>query len=137
MLRHACWSAIALIGLVASAGAQTPAAAGTWAGSTMIGPKDSVVATYVLMVAPDGKSATMKFPNRDPIPARIVAIGGDSIVTEAGPYPSVLRPGQTVKLLRNVAHVRGSKMSGTFEAQYNDGSTVKGKTQATRTTKSS
>jgi len=59
-------------------------------------------------------------------------LAGDSVVTEAGPFPSVLRPGQTVTLLRSVAHFKGDTMSGTFEATYENGDVVKGKTLATR-----
>jgi len=98
----------------------------------MVGPKDSVVATFVLTIAADGKSATMRFPNRDPIPVHILATGGDSVVTEAGPFPSVLRPGQTVTSLRAIGHYKGNTMTGTFEAHYANGDVVKGKNVATR-----
>jgi hypothetical protein len=132
MLRQLCYSASALVGLVTAAAAQAPGAAGTWNGRSMIGPKDSVVVAYVLTIAADGKSATMKFPSRDPIPTRILAMGGDSIVTEAGPYPSLLRAGQTVKSLRTVAHYTGNTMTGAFQAQYTNGDVVKGTTKARR-----
>ncbi|HUL03945.1 MAG TPA: hypothetical protein VLV16_12025 [Gemmatimonadales bacterium] len=130
MIRQFCWSAAALLLLVSTAAAQ--GAVGSWNGKTMIGAKDSVVATYVLTIAADGKSGTMTFPNHDPIELRVLAMGGDSLVTEAGPYPSVLRPGQTVKSLRNVARVKGNTMTGMFQATYENGDVVKGKTQATR-----
>ena len=80
MRRQLYWFVIGLSGFIMTAAAhRAPAkqplqgggrqmgAAGTWNGETMIGPKDSVVATYVLTIAADGKSATMKFPKRDPI----------------------------------------------------------------------
>jgi hypothetical protein len=133
MLRQLCYSVTALVGLVTAAAAQqATGAAGTWNGRSLIGPKDSVVVPFVLTVAADGKSATTKFPSRDPIPTRILAMGGDSLVTEAGPYPSILRPGQTVKWLRIVAHYTGNTMTGTFEAQYSNGDVVKGTTKAKR-----
>jgi hypothetical protein len=143
MFRRLCLSLTALVGCVTIAAAQQTASAmrtvpkptgaeGTWTAKTMIGAKDSVVASYVLTVAPDSKSATITFPDRDAIPARIVALAGDSLVTEAGPFLSVLRPGQTVTLLRSVAHYKGDTMSGTFEATYENGDVVKGKTHATR-----
>jgi hypothetical protein len=132
MLRRVCWSITALVGFVATAAAQKPGAAGTWNARTMIGPKDSVVAAYVLTVAADGKSGTIRFPGRDAIAARILAMGGDSIVTEVGPYPSVLRPGQTVTSLKSVAHYKDNNMWGTFEAHYANGDVLKGKTKATR-----
>jgi hypothetical protein len=103
-----------------------------WAGKSMIGPTDSIVTTFVLTIAADGKIAATTFPNREPIPTRIIAMGGDSIVTEAGPYQSVLRAGQTVKMLRIVAHWSGKEMTGTFEAQYANGDVLRGKIRATR-----
>ena len=132
MLRRFGWSITALVGFVSMASAQKPGAAGTWNARTMIGPKDSVVAAYVLTIAADGKSATIRFPGRDPIPARILAMGGDSIVTEIGPYPSILRPGQTVASLKSVAHYRDNSMWGTFEAHYAKGDVLTGKTKAMR-----
>src|SRR5207249_12040676 len=66
-----------------------------------------------------------------PYPMRIITVGGDSVVTEVGPYPSILRPGQTATT-RFVGHYHGSKMTGTFEAHYPSGDVVKGKVAATR-----
>jgi hypothetical protein len=82
-------SAVVLAGYGTAAGAQKPApgqrpnVAGTWDGKTMTGPKDSVVATFELKATADTTGWTLKFPGRDPYPARVVAMGGDSIVTEA------------------------------------------------------
>jgi hypothetical protein len=42
-------------------------------------PKVASTAPFVLTIAADGKSATIRFPNRDPIPTRILAMGGDSV----------------------------------------------------------
>jgi hypothetical protein len=35
-----------------------------------------------------------------------------------GPYPSMLRKGQTVTLLHSVGHYKGDMMTGWFEAHY-------------------
>ena len=129
-------SAVLIAGTAAAARAQgiKPSdVAGTWNNKATVGPKDSVVVTSVTTVSADGKTWTMKFPNRDPIPVRVVAMGGDSIVTEAGPYPSMLRAGQTVTVLRDFSHYKGDKMTGTFEAHYESGDVVKGKQEGTRT----
>ncbi|OLC86917.1 MAG: hypothetical protein AUI86_08005 [Gemmatimonadetes bacterium 13_1_40CM_3_66_12] len=133
MLRQLCCAITALVGCVTIAAAQQGAgAAGTWNATTTIGAKDSVGPTYVLKIAPDGKTATIRFVRRDPIPTRIVTMAGDSIVIETGPYASVLRPGQTVTLLRTVVHYNSNAMTGTFEAKYSNGDVVKGKTKARR-----
>src|SRR2546428_5907832 len=89
--------------------------AGTWDGKSMVGPKDSVVASFVVTATADGKGWTMKLPDRDPIPTRILAMGGDSIVTESGPFHSIRRPGHTVTAPTAGHFVRGT-MTGTFKS---------------------
>jgi hypothetical protein len=133
-------SAAVLAGLTAAATAQQPRAgiklsdvAGVWNSKTMVGPKDSVVATTVWTTTADGKGWTMVFPNRAaPVQVRVVSMGGDSIVTEAGPFPSYLRPGQTVTLLHTVGHYKGDQMWGSSTAQYASGDKVTFKVTATR-----
>jgi hypothetical protein len=98
----------------------------------MLGPRDSVVSTSVTIATSDPKGWTVTYPNHERFPMRIVAVGGDSIVTETGPYPSTLRPGQTITVFRTVGHYKGDTMTGTFEAHYNTGSTIRGKIEATR-----
>jgi hypothetical protein len=105
--------------------------AGTWNSRSMLGPKDSVLQSVTTATA-DPKGWTMKFTGRDAIPLRVVAVGGDSVVTEAGPYPSVRRPGQTVTLLRNVGHYKGDTMKGTYEAHLSSGEVLKGTDEGTR-----
>ena len=99
--------------------------AGTWKIQAMVGPKDSVVATNTTTRKSDG-TATVQFPKRPPIESRTLTIGGDSVVTEVGPYPSVLRPGVTVTT-QTTAHVNGNTMIGTFVAVYSTGDTLHGK----------
>ncbi len=74
----------------------------------------------------------------DPDPAiavRVVAIAGDSIVAEAGPYGSTLRPGQTVLLNHIVLHYRDNMMTGSFLARYSSGDSVGGRVEAARRAK--
>ena len=97
----------------------------------MLGPKDSVVTTFVVTATTNAKGWTMKLPNRPTLPARVIAAGGDSVVTEVGPYSSVLRKGQRVTT-RITGHYNGDTMTGTFEAKYANGDLVHGKTTATR-----
>jgi len=135
-------SSIALIGHTTAAGAQARApaqragiklsdVAGTWDVKSMAGPKDSVVVPSVVKAKADGKGWTMKLANREPIPVRVVAVGGDSVVTEAGPFESVLRPGQMVTT-HTVGHYKGDTMTGAIEARYASGDVVRLKTAGTR-----
>ncbi len=152
MIRPASRLALAFVIGAATLGAQPPAktpakapakapamqipagVAGTWEGKSTIGPKDSVVVTNVVTATANTKGWTLKFPNRDLLPARIIAAGGDSVVIEVGPYESILRKGQQVTT-RTTGHYKGDVMTGTFEAKYTNGDVVKGKSAATRAKK--
>lgn len=105
--------------------------AGTWDSKTL-GPKDSVLATTVLSYTADGKGWTMAFPTGDPVALRFVSSGGDSVITEAGPFASRVRQGQTVTLLHSVSHYKGNEMWGTSHAQYSSGDTLTFKITAKR-----
>ncbi|HTR22323.1 MAG TPA: hypothetical protein VMH88_15850 [Gemmatimonadales bacterium] len=138
MRRSLLLSAAMLTGLTAAAVAQQPAAgiklsdvAGVWDSKTMMGPKDSVVITIVITATADAKGWTMT-NGKNVVPVRVVSSGGDSIVTEAGPYPSYLRPGATVTLLRTVGHYKGNEMWGSFTATYATGDKISGKVSAMR-----
>jgi hypothetical protein len=56
-------------------------------------------------------------PNRKPIPVRVIAVAGDSIVSESGPYESFILKGTQVKT-RAVYRLQGGKLVGTTEARY-------------------
>ena len=97
----------------------------------MLGPKDSVFVTYTTVIASDGKTAMVHYPGRDPIQSHVVAMAGDSTVTEMGPYPSILRPGVSVTT-RSINHFSGNTFKGSFVAVYSSGDTVRGKTAGTK-----
>lgn len=82
--------------------------AGIWEGKSMVGPKDSLFATWVLTATADGKSWT-----------------------EMGPYLSVLRRGQRVTTL-HVRHYGDDKMTGTLKEHFQSGDVVLGTIAATR-----
>jgi hypothetical protein len=104
---------------------------GTWEGKSMMGPSDSIVTTFAIIVSADGGTWMLQLPNRDLLPMRIATIGGDSVVAEAGPYASVLRPGESVTT-RMTGHLNGHLLAGTFEGHYAAGAVARGKTLATR-----
>lgn len=76
----------------------------------------NVVVTELVATA-DTSGWTMTGPNRRPIPVHVVAVGGDSIVTESGPYESFIRKGVQVRT-RSVNRLQGGKLVGTLEARY-------------------
>ena len=104
--------------------------AGTWEVKT-----DSGVAS-VIRVSANGKKWTLAFAGRKPISLRVLAHGGDSVVVQAGRFASVLRPGQTVTRMREVAHFNGDAVTGTYEAHYASKNVLTGTFTGTRKTKS-
>jgi hypothetical protein len=127
----ACITAAAEAQKATTPGIKLADIAGTWYSKTL-GPKDSVLATTVLTTTADGKGWTMAFATGDPVALRVVSSAGDSVVTEAGPFPSRVRQGQTVTLLHSVSHYKGNEMWGTSRAQYSTGDTLTFKVTATR-----
>jgi hypothetical protein len=104
--------------------------AGAWSGKTVVTPKDTV--SFVLTIPAAGKAGTLKLRNGEPIPTRLVTVAGDSVVADAGPFPSVLKPGETVSMVRMIGHFKGTTMTGTVMARYASGQIIRGKSDATR-----
>jgi hypothetical protein len=78
---------------------------------------DGTVIESELTATADTSGWTVTFPNRKPIPVRIIAVAGDSIVTEVGPYESVRRKGVQVTT-RTVRRLQDSKLVGTSVARF-------------------
>jgi hypothetical protein len=91
--------------------------AGKWTMTTKLATSDSVVLTFEMVAAADPSGWTFNFANRPPVPLRILATAGDSIVAEAGPYESMLRKGVQVST-HSVMHFQGGKLVGTTMAHY-------------------
>ncbi|HWC74208.1 MAG TPA: hypothetical protein VG454_09760 [Gemmatimonadales bacterium] len=91
--------------------------------------QDTVVKS-VLVANASGKWV-MHIAGRDPIPAHVITVGGDSVVAESAPFASVTRPGQTVTT-RETLHFKGDTFSGTIEAKYSNGQSMTGTTKGTR-----
>jgi len=140
-MRGSLLLSLALAATVAPVSAQQRAplkladVAGAWDSKVMIGPKgDSVVATYTLTATADAKTWTLKFAGREALPVRITAQGGDSVVSEVGPYSSVLRAGVMVTT-QTTSHFNGNAMTGTFRGVYSTGDTLRGKISGARKAK--
>ncbi len=71
-----------------------------------------------MVATADSSGWSIKFPKRDkPVPVRIIAVEGDSIVSESGPFESVLRKGVQVNT-RVVSRLQDGKLVGTTVARY-------------------
>jgi hypothetical protein len=116
-----------------AAASTKPTIAGTWAIESTVktaAGKDTVVNSLVTATA-DANGWVTHLVGRDPILTRVVAMGGDSAVTEAGPFQSVARPGQTVTT-HETLHFKDDAVWGTIEARYSNGEVVKGTVKGTR-----
>ena len=91
--------------------------AGTWNVRSMVEGDESKAVTYDLVTTADSSGWSLKFPDREPIPMKVIAVEGDSVVTEAGPFESALRKGTQV-VARNVSRLKDGKLVGTTTARY-------------------
>ncbi|MGQ0537315.1 MAG: hypothetical protein ACT4R6_00075 [Gemmatimonadaceae bacterium] len=107
--------------------------AGTWTMRIMPENSDSVVATAELNATADAAGWTMILAGRPPLPMR-VTVDGDSIMSEVGPYESVLRPGVQVTT-NGVMRLEGGVLRGRTVAHYRSAgadSVVTFRSEATR-----
>jgi hypothetical protein len=148
-----CCTALALVGCATSEDAATtdtatgavaataaPAAitladvAGRWTVRAVPETGDTTAVVSQLNASADTTGWTMTLPNRPPVATRVVLVSGDSIVTENGPYESVLRRGVQVTT-RSVMRLRDGKLIGTTVARYTTtgpDSVLRLRTEATR-----
>ena len=91
--------------------------AGTWTMHAMNAAGDSTLVTAQMTATATMDGWTYAFAGRDPVPMRVLAVDGDSIVTEMGPYSSALRQGVNVTT-RSVLRLQNGELVGTFDAHY-------------------
>lgn len=107
--------------------------AGQWNVEVMPANVDTTVLAFEMTATADG-SWMMMFPGRTDHVAMQATAAGDSIVTQAGPYPSALRPGVNVTT-SGVMRLENGMLVGTTTARYEGAgadSVVMLRTRATR-----
>ncbi len=107
----------AALGAGAPAGISLASVAGKWNSEIKIAGTEKVLLTMEITATADTSGWTFTFPGKPPVPVRVLAVAGDSIVTEAGPYDSALRPG-TMVTTHSVMRLVGDKLVGTSAAHY-------------------
>ena len=91
--------------------------AGKWTVTGRSETGDSLL-TYVFTATGDTTGWSIKFPDRaKPVPVHVVAVAGDSVVIAAGPFPSALRKGVTVRTSGPI-RIQNGKLVGTTVAHY-------------------
>lgn len=128
----------------ADVGADTPEAmaptisladlTGTWSIRTSPLGADSTIVEYEMTATDSRTGWTITFPDREPLPATVDLVDGDSVVISVGPYESLLRSGVMVRV-RSVARLTDGTMTGTLTARYETtepDSILQGRFQGTR-----
>jgi hypothetical protein len=77
---------------------------------------DTIATKSVITATSNTSGWTITFPGRAPIPMR-VSVDADSIMTEAGPYPSVRRKGVQVRT-NTVMRLQGGSLVGRTTAHF-------------------
>jgi len=90
--------------------------AGKWRLRTTDEAGGNVVESQLTATA-DTSGWTLTRPDGKTFPMRVVAVDGDSLIAEAGPYPSALRKGVQVRS-RMILRLQADKLVGTNEARY-------------------
>ncbi len=91
--------------------------AGKWTVTLKPESGDSTILTFEMVATGDTSGWAFNFPKRKPVPVRVVAVDGDSVVTEAGPFESLLRKGVQVTS-RTVNRLQDGKLMGATTARY-------------------
>jgi hypothetical protein len=91
--------------------------AGKWTVRGLNEARDTTLVTYELTATADTSGWTIVFPNRQTVPVRVGALAGDSVLIDAGPYPSVLRRGVQVTT-HGVLRLQNGQIVGLTVAHY-------------------
>lgn len=90
--------------------------AGTWVVDARTEAGEAVP-QFELIATADPSGWELRFPDREPIEMRVLEVAGDSIVTESGPYESILRPGVQVST-QAVYRIEEDRLVSTTVARY-------------------
>ena len=97
--------------------------AGTWESQVMPVGKDTVLFTATQTNTATMDGWTLKLPNGATPTVKVVALEGDSVVTESGPFPSQLRKGQQVTT-HAISRLKDGKFVSIIHAKYANGDTA-------------
>ncbi|MCH8123580.1 MAG: hypothetical protein IH853_10710 [Bacteroidetes bacterium] len=102
--------------------------AGDWMTEAYSTDGDELLVAILLTAtdSPDGWSWIFTHID-EPVLANSVAMMGDSVVVQIGPFPSALREGVTVESVTSYLLVHGDSISGRFEAVYEGGDELSGR----------
>ena len=93
--------------------------------------KDAPAVQHANLGDLNGKNVIGILPGRDPVPLKVLAVDGDSVATEAGPYASAVRKDVQVTT-RTVMRLVNGAVVGRTVATYTDGQVLQLTTEGTR-----
>ena len=105
--------------------------AGTWDVKAMPMDRDTVLSTSQTVATGTMEGWKLMIDGKT-YPTKVLTVSGDSITTETGPFPSVLRKGQQVTV-HNILRMKNGKMVGVIHARYANGDTATLRVEGTRT----
>jgi hypothetical protein len=91
--------------------------AGRWNLRSVPETGDTTPITSQINATAETSGWTMTLPDRQPVATRVIVVAGDSIVTETGPFESVLRKGVQVTT-RTTMRLRDGRLVGSTTARY-------------------
>jgi hypothetical protein len=91
--------------------------AGNWTVTSMPEGRDTVLVTYDMVATNDQSGWTTTLPGRETMTLNIISISADSVVSELGPFQSVLRPNEMVTT-HTTMRPEGDRLVGTTIARY-------------------
>jgi hypothetical protein len=91
--------------------------AGKWTVTGKNEAGDTTLVSYQLTATADTTGWSIVFANKQTVPVRVSAVAGDSVVIDAGPYPSVLRRGVQVTT-HGVLRLQNGTIAGLTVAHY-------------------
>jgi hypothetical protein len=103
---------------ITPAPASTPISLADVAGRWNVRATNGQAFTYQVNNTSSRSGWTFTAPNRRPVPVRVIAVAGDSIITEAGPFESIIRRGVQVRSSRSVLRIQNGELVGTTVARY-------------------
>lgn len=89
---------------------------GTWNMASTPAGSDSATVNFVFNATGDPSTWTFNFPGRPPVPVTVI-FDGDSMMSAAGPYESVIRKGVQVTT-STVSRLQGGSLIGATTARY-------------------
>ncbi len=105
-------------GSMEAAGITLADVAGTWnLTGTFATPEEPTIVDYSVVATDSESGWLLNLPDRDPIEIRIVAVDGDSIVGESGPFESIIQEGVMVST-RTVMRLHDGMLVGSLTATY-------------------